>query len=166
MLSYNWPKIYALNKCTYRTSFNHGPNTNALYMLYIFQPTMWRLCKKKYLYRQSSQIFWNHLKKKQKLRNILDLHIHIYICINQTTLKTVRAMLIWVPSKFVYHMKEELRKNSKAEQSIFTDRYENLFLIETCQHIHKTHLHTYIPARFYRQMQEEEMKKRKVNMIW
>ena len=64
-------------------------------------------------------------------------------------------------------MKEELRKNSKAEQSIFTDRYENLFLIETWQHIHryKTHLHTYIPARFHRQMQEEEMKKRKVNMI-
>ena len=112
MLSYNWPKIYALNSvhivhlstmdqipmhCTCYTSFN-------------------RLCgdcvKKKYLYRQSSQIFWNHLKKKQKLRNILDLHIHIYICINQTTLKTVRAMLIWVPSKFVYHMKEELRKNS------------------------------------------------------
>ena len=40
-------KNLCIEQCTYRTSFNHGPNTNALYMLYIFQPTMWRLCLKK-----------------------------------------------------------------------------------------------------------------------
>ena len=142
-------------QCTYRTSFNRGPNTNALYILYIFQPTTWRSSKKK----EDAPCWYE--KKKNRNSEIFSTYTYIYICINRTTLKTVRAMLIWVPSKFAYHIWEELRKNSKAEQSIFTERYENLFWIETWRygHSYKTYLHTYMPARFHIQMKNTNRKK-------